>query len=126
VPRNVGDQQPPLPVAGDKEVIEIAGTGVTGTYRATMRMSADSERAPGRSESWMRRASSNLRWISPSSTSRSSVRHAARARCYLSWLRDHSHNARSSVRSGVGPGSSLCGLTMLLSDRRLQKARYSS
>jgi hypothetical protein len=47
-------------------------------------------------------------------------------RRYSVWLRDHSHNARSMVRSGVGAGSSLCGVTMLLSARRLQKARYSS
>lgn len=45
---------------------------------------------------------------------------------YSVWLRDHSQSARSIVRSGVGAGSSLCGLTMLLSARRLQKARYSS
>ena len=45
---------------------------------------------------------------------------------YSPWLRDHSHSARSSARSGVGAGRSLCGLTMLLSARRLQKARYSS
>lgn len=45
---------------------------------------------------------------------------------YPVWLLDHSHSARSSVRSGVGAGKLLCGLTMLLSARRLQKSRYSS